>query len=62
MAIRSVILSFGRGEVIDEGLGWSLKLINLRVSLSTNFFNIMLKKLVPGLILKSISLRLLPNC
>ena len=44
-----------RGEDIIEGLGsqlgWSLKLINLRRRLCTNFFNIMLKKLVLSLIL-----------
>ena len=55
-----------RGEEIIEGLGeqfgWSLKLINLIMRLSTNFLIIMLKKLVPSLILKLISLRLQPNC
>ena len=46
--------SFWRGEEIIEGLGqqlgWSLKLINLGMRLSTNFFNVMLKKLVLNLI------------
>ena len=53
-------------EEIIKGLGYqlgsSLKLNNLRVRLGTNFFNIMLKKLVLSLILKLISLRLQPNC
>ena len=43
-------------------LGWSLKQINLRMRIGTNFFNIMLKKLVLSLIIKLISLRLQPNC
>ena len=53
---RILILGLG------QQLGWSLKLINLRMRLIANFFNIMLKKLVMSLIFKLISLRLQPNC
>ena len=50
-----------RRGVGKKGPGY-LKPINLRMRLGTNFFNIMLNKFVPSLILKLISLRLQHNC
>ena len=52
-----VILFWGM-KVMIEGLGWNVKLINFKMRLGTNFFKIMLKKLIVSLISKLISLRL----